>query len=154
MARAKAGAAMNEAIAKELFDQDIGKIPDKLIAVRNWKLYSREFPVLDIGFQAAGRSELRIRLTAANWNEAPPSVALLDGDGNLLAPAQLPKNAGSVFHPGLHPVTQKAFVCMAGTLEYHIHPNHLNDGWQNYKCKAAYTVGGIATQIWNAWLKG
>jgi hypothetical protein len=145
---------MNEAIAKELFDQDAGKIPDKLMAVRNWKLYSREFPVLDIGFQAGGRSEMRVRLTVKNWNDSPPSVALLDSEGNFLNAAQLPKNPGTVFNGGAHPSTGHPFVCMAGTLEYHTHGSHIQDVWDNYKRRDSHTLGGIVTQIWNSWLKG
>jgi hypothetical protein len=145
---------MNEAVAKEMFDQDAGKIPDKLIAVRNWKLYSTDFPVLDIGFLADGRSELRLRLTAKNWNDAPPSVALLDSDGNFLVAAQLPKSSGTVFNGSAHANTGHPFVCMAGTLEYHTHSSHVQDAWDNYKRRDSFRLGGIVTQIWNSWLKG
>jgi hypothetical protein len=145
---------MNEAIAKELFDQDAGKIPDKLIAGRNWKLYSREFPVLDIGFRLDGRSEMRVRLTAKNWNDTPPSVALLDSEGNFLIATQLPKSPGTVFNGSAHPSTGHPFVCMAGTLEYHTHSSHVGDVWDNYKRKDSHTLGGITTQIWNSWVKG
>lgn len=145
---------MNEAISRALFDADVGKISDKLIATRNWKLYSREFPVLDVGFQAAGRAEMRIRMTANNWNDAPPSIELLDSAGTHLVSAQIPRGAGSLFNPGAHSATGRPFVCMAGSLEYHTHQGHVSDLWDNYKRKDSHTLGGIMTQLWNAWLKG
>lgn len=154
MARAQVVVAMNEAISKALFDADVGKIPDKLIAVRTWKLYSREFPVLDVGFQAAERAEMRIRMTAGNWNDAPPSIELLDGAGEFLLKEQIPSGAGSVFNPNAHPVTGHPFVCMAGSLQYHTHQSHVTDVWDNYKRKDSHTLGGIMTQLWDAWLKG
>jgi Predicted metal binding domain len=144
---------MNEAASKELFDQDVGKITDKLLATRGWKLYSREFPVLDVGFQLAGRTEMRVRLVAQNWNDSPPFVELLDSEGRYLAPANIPRGPTSVFNQNIHPATGRPFVCMAGSREYHTYANHVSDSWDNYKRRDSYTLGGIVTQLWNAWLK-
>ena len=145
---------MNEALAREWFNADVSKISDAILALRGWKLYAREFPVLDIGFQTAGRRELRIRFLAPNWNETPPSVQLLNADGQFAAGADLPKGAGSLFNPNNHTATSRPFVCMAGSLEYHTWHSHVADVWENYKHKPAYTLGGIMTQLWDAWLKG
>jgi len=142
---------MNEAISKALFERDVRGLSDRLLASRNWKLYSKEFPVLDVGFRADGRPELRLRLLAKNWNEEPASVELLNSAGEFLA--QAPRHPGGVFNNSAHPATGRPFVCMAGAREYHIHSSHVNDSWDNYRSKPAYTVGGILTQLWNAWLK-
>jgi hypothetical protein len=145
---------MNEALARELFKSDVGKISDDLFTLRNWKLYNREFPVLDIGFQGAGRTELRIRFLAPNWNDAPPSVELLNALGNYLTGPELPRGAGSLFNPNPHPATSRPFVCMAGSLQYHTYQGHASDVWENYKRQDSYSLGGIMTQLWDAWLKG
>jgi hypothetical protein len=144
---------MNEAASKALFDQDVGKITERLLATRNWKLYIKEFPVLDVGFQASGRPEMRVRLIANNWNDDPPSVELRDSEGNYLIPERIPRNSGNIFHSDLHHATKRPFVCMTGAREYHTHSSHVGDSWDNYKRKEAYTLGGITTQLWYAWLK-
>jgi hypothetical protein len=140
---------MNEAVSRALFERDVSGLSDRLLTSRNWKLYSREFPVLDVGFRAEGRPELRLRLIGKNWNDEPASVELLDGAGEFLK--QAPQHPGSVFNNAAHPATGRPFVCMVGTREYHTHPSHVNDSWENYKAKV--TLGGLLTQLWNAWLK-
>jgi Predicted metal binding domain len=150
-AHGKAAAGVNEIISRGLFERDVSGLGERLLTSRNWKLYSREFPVLDVGFCAVGRPELRLRLVAKNWNEEPASVELLNSVGEFLAEA--PQYPGSVFNNSAHPATSRPFVCMTGALEYHIHPSHVNDSWENYKNRAAYTLGAILTQLWNAWLK-
>jgi len=153
MALEKAVAGMNETASRALFEDDVRKISERLLASRNWKLYNNEFPVLDVGFRGDGRTELRLRFIAANWNDAPPSVELLDASGNFLAANQVPQRPGGVFNQGIHPATSRPFVCMAGTLEYHTHSSHVGDSWNNYKSKDAFTLGGIMTQLWSSWQK-
>lgn len=142
---------MNEAASKALFERDVAGLGERLLTSRNWKLYSKEFPVLDVGFRAENRAELRLRLFARNWNDQPPSAELLNGDGEFLK--QLPQYLNGIFHNGNHPSTGRPFICMAGTLEYHTHSSHVGDSWENYKKRDAYALGGIATQIWKGWLR-
>lgn len=145
---------MNEIAARALFDQDVRKITERLLIARNWKLYTREFPVLDIGFRASGRNELRLRFIAKNWDDDPPSIILLNAEGGFLTQQQLQvMHYPNVFNINPHPLTNRPFVCMAGSLEYHNHTNHLNDSWDNYKRRDAYTLGGIMHQLWSAWQK-
>jgi hypothetical protein len=151
MARARAAAAMNEAASRVLFERDVAGLTERLLTSRNWKLYSKEFPILDVGFHVQNRAEFRLRLVARNWNELPPSAELLNEGGEFLK--QLPQYPGGIFHNSNHHSTGRPFICMAGTLEYHTHPNHISDSWENYKKRDAYTLGGIATQIWKGWLR-
>jgi hypothetical protein len=144
---------MNETASKALFDEDVGKITERLLTSRSWILYGRGFPVLDVGFRGEGRIELRLRFVVTNWNDDPPSIILLDANGDFLPPNKVPQRPGSVFNQGGHPSTSRPFVCMVGSREYHTHPNHTSDSWNNYKNQDAFTLGGIMTQLWNAWLK-
>lgn len=142
---------MNEAASKALFERDVLGLGARLLTSRSWRLYGVEFPVLDVGFRAPNRVEFRLRLIAKNWNDDPPCVELLNSAGEFLT--HLPQHPGGVFNNGKHHLTGRPFVCMAGTLEYHTHPSHVGDFWDNYKKRDGYTLGGILTQLWNAWLK-
>ncbi len=142
---------MNKEASRALFDEQTKDFTDELLQARNWRLFSREFPVLDVGFEATGRQPIRIRMQCDDWNELPPVVTLLKLDGEILRP--VPSGPPSIFHQGPHNVTSLPFVCMAGTREYHTHSSHISDPWDNYKTKSGYDLGGILTRIWNGWLK-
>ncbi len=43
---------------------------------------------------------------------------------------------------------------MRGAREYHTHPSHVGDVWESVKASSSFTLGGILTQLWHAWLKG
>lgn len=143
-------ARVHRAAAKALFDKQVGFSPI-LLAERHWELLHREFPVLEIVFTANGRVPLRVRLNCPDWNETPPAIALLDRDGNYLA--LIARDPGGVFNPGPHPSVGRPFICMRGSLEYHTHPSHLNDPWAQLRGTSSYDLGGIVTQLWNAWKK-
>jgi hypothetical protein len=40
---------------------------------------------------------------------------------------------------------------MAGVREYHMHPSHVGDVWDNYKSRPGYDLGGVITLVWRAW---
>lgn len=140
---------MNELLSKALFTAEVANLP-RLAAMRGWTVHRAEYPVFDLGFTAEKRKPLRIRLLAAEWNEQPPSVELLSADGTRLRQGEAPAQA--IFHQGPHPTTGHPFVCMAGTKEYHTHPNHLTDLWDNYRRRANCGLLSLATQIWSGWL--
>lgn len=142
---------MNEAASKALFERDVAGFNERLLTSRDWKLYSKQFPVLDVGFCAKNRTEFRLRLVARNWNDQPPSAELLNANGEFLR--QPPQYPSGIFHIGGHHLTGRPFICMAGVFEYHTHPSHVGDSWDNYKGRDAYRLGEIATQIWKGWLK-
>lgn len=142
---------MHREAAEAIFRAHTQGISEHLMALRGWQLFGRDYPILDVGFSAPGRTSLRLRLMCDDWNDAPPSIILLTLGGGPIA--QVPQGGGSVFHQGPHPQTGKPFICMAGSYEYHIHPNHTSDNWSNYKTRSGYDLGGIVTQIWNAWKK-
>jgi Predicted metal binding domain len=141
---------VHEAAAKALFDKQAGFAPP-LLAERKWELLSNIFPVLDVVFTSVGRVPLRVRFHCPDWNDIPPSIALLDRDGNYLV--SIPRDPAGVFNPSMHPGTGRPFICMRGALEYHIHPSHVNDPWDQLKGKSSYDLGGILTQVWRAWKK-
>ena len=143
---------MHPAAAKALFDQDSHHLSPALAERRGWVFHTIEFPTIDCAFTAPGRSTLRLRFLCDNWNDLPPAISLHAGDGQLLF--SLPSGTSSVFNGARHPSTRRPFVCMRGSREYHTHPSHVGDPWEQLKSNPSYTLGGILTQLWNAWQKG
>lgn len=140
---------MHEAISRQLFDETVEGIGSELCASRGWTIYAAAYPVLEIGFAAPERAAVRLRVQCEGWNGQPPSVEWLDADGNPLA--SIPQGPGAQLNNSAHPQTGRPFVCMAGTREYHTHPSHIGDLWENYMGRSGYDLGGVLTQIWRAW---
>jgi hypothetical protein len=141
---------MHRAAAKAMFDKQAGFAP-ALLAEREWEVLTREFPVLEVVFRAPGRVPLRTRFTCPDWNELPPSIALLTLEGTTLA--SIPRDPAGVFNASPHPTSGLPFICMRGSLEYHTHSSHLNDPWDAIRGLSAYDLGGLVTQVWRAWQK-
>lgn len=143
---------MHPAAAKELFERDVAGLSLALAQRRQWIVHTLEFPTIDCSFSAAGRTSLRLRFMCNDWNDLPPSITLHAADGSLLTAAL--SNPTGVFHPAPHPITNRLFICMRGSREYHTHPSHVSDPWEKHKGTSSYDLGGILTQVWHAWLKG
>lgn len=143
---------MHPAAAKVLFDEDVAHLNQNLAARRGWILHSIEFPTIDCTFAAEGRTPLRVRFQCDNWNDSPPSISLHAADGAPLA--ALPNNPTGVFNGSAHPTANRPFICMRGSREYHTHPSHVGESWEPLRGQESFRLGGILTQIWNAWSKG
>lgn len=142
---------MNRSATTALFEEDTRNLNGEILKIRNWRVLSLDHPIIDVAFLADGRLPLRIQMNCEDWNELPPAITLLSADGGLVTVA--PRGPTGIFHQGPHPITKRPFVCMAGSREYHTHPSHLTDPWENYKTRPGYDLGGILTRIWNGWLK-
>lgn len=70
------------------------------------------------------------RLGCSSFDAQPPSVAMVDAETREDLPIErwVPGVAHSV-----HPTLSRPFVCIQGTLEYHLHPSHLDDSWDRYR---------------------
>lgn len=143
---------MHPAASKALFDADAATLTPALGKRREWTFHALEYPLVDCSFTTRGRTPLRLQFMCNDWNELPPEISLHNADGTLLTKPSA--NPTGVFHPSLHPITNRLFICMRGSREYHTHPSHVGDPWENLRGHSSYTIGGILTQIWNAWLKG
>jgi len=143
---------MHPAAAKMLFGDEVAHLTPALAQRRQWILHSRAYPLIDCSFLAPGRTTMRVQLHCDDWNDLPPSISLHDATGALLATT--PPNPMNVFNSSAHPVTGRPFICMRGSREYHTHSSHVTDLWEPLKGSSKYSLGGILTQVWNAWLKG
>lgn len=142
---------MHRLAAKALFDSDLVAVTASLAEIRHWIIHKLEFPLLDCEFKHADKPHLRLRFHCDDWNTLPPSIEVLAPDGEPLTVA--PGRRTSVFNHSAHPDTGKPFICMRGSREYHTHPSHKNDPWEALRNQSRYSLGGILTQIWNAWRK-
>jgi hypothetical protein len=142
---------MHEVASRALFEQDVALLNDSLLQARGWQIFSRSYPLLDIGFSKSNIVRLRVRLRCDDWNDQPPSIEVCDADGKPVA--GVPQNMSGIFNTSAHPITGKPFICMRGSREYHTHSSHTSDLWSSIKELDAYRLGGIVTQIWRAWTK-
>ena len=142
---------MHIELSKKLFDDQTSFCADtRFLVRRKWRVILREYPTLIVEFSYANRNPVQIKMICENWDDLPPSITVLDGEGNVMSQQQFPKGHG-VFNGSSHPKTQQPFICAPGSLAYHQHSSHINDVWENYKIKSGYDLGGILTRIWNAW---
>ena len=141
---------MNPSLSKIIFDRETQGFTKRLLELRSWIINEKSFPNLDVTFHSAERKPLRIKMVCDNYNEEPASIQFLNENGSFLLKA--PTGSG-VINTGLHPATNRPFICSPGSKEYHTHCSHLNDNWENYKTQPGYDLGGMLTQIYNAWKK-
>lgn len=141
---------MNEIAAKALFAAEMPALLS-LAKLRGWEVHAAAYPLVDVTFLSTERRPIRVRVSAPDWNDTPPTIALLLPSGEPHPADKLPQQG--MFNRTLHPNTGQPFICSPGSLEYHTYANHIPDVWANYRMRSAYNLPGILTQIWNAWLK-
>jgi hypothetical protein len=142
-------AVMHEAASRALFEEEVSKIRSELLDLRGWTLFSKEYPILEMGFSAQDGARIRLKLVCDDWNERPPSVQFLDWEGRPLTAIQ--RDPAGVFNNSPHPTTGRPFVCMKGAREYHTHPSHIADAWETARGNDKFALGGILTQLWHVW---
>jgi hypothetical protein len=142
-------AVVHEVVARQLFEEAVKGIGPELCKARGWTIHTATYPLLEIGFSAPNRNPVRVRAKCDAWNGQPPSIEWLNGDGGPLA--SIPQGPGGQLNNSAHPLTGRPFVCMAGVREYHTHPSHVGDAWENYRSRPGFDLGGVITQVWRAW---
>ena len=142
---------MHRLAAKALFDSELATVSGPMAKTRRWTIHRIEFPILDCEFTHDEKPHLRVRFHCDGWNTLPPSIELLTSDGEPLT--VVPGRKTSVFNHSAHPITGKPFICMRGSREYHTHGSHVADLWEPLRGQSKYSLGGVLTQVWNAWRK-
>jgi len=144
--------AVHEAVSRKLFIEGVKGLTPELAASRGWILQKIEYPVVDLCFTAPSRAPIRARFLWDGWDSQPPSIEWLTPSGEYLT--TLPPTPRGQLNSSQHPATARPFVCMIGAREYHNHPSHIGDSWENYRSRPGYDLGGIITQVWRAWGEG
>jgi hypothetical protein len=145
----KVEAVMHELVSRALFEEQTKGL-ERIARMRGWIVFKVEYPIIDVAFKGVNK-DIRIRMVCNDWNDLPPSIEFLTLSGDYLTTIRTdPKG---VFNASQHPSTGRPFICMVGSREYHTHSSHVNDHWSNHNGKPGYDLGGILTQVWNAWEK-
>lgn len=142
---------MHPSLAQARFEEDLVGLTDELCQIREWTVFSKEYPILDVGFSSPLGKRLRLRMRCDGWNDQPPAIEVLAWDGTHLA--AMPQSSTSIFNGSNHRYTGRPFICMRGTREYHTHESHVNDFWEPLKERPEFRLGEIVAQIWSAWRK-
>jgi hypothetical protein len=140
---------VHELVSRGLFDAGAAGLTSQLAEARGWTINAATFPLVDITFAAQGRASIRARFFWQDWDSQPPSVEWLSVGGEPLK--ALPVSPRGQLNSSPHPTTGKPFVCMIGVREYHTHPSHITDSWEQYRGRTSYDFGGIISQVWRAW---
>lgn len=140
---------MLEALSRAAFARDVDRLDARTVAHRGWTIVTADYPVLDVIFGHPSAAPLRVRFDCTGWDDQPPSITLLDAAGGYLMHA--PPNVGSIFNGSPHPDTGRPFVCMRGAREFHTHPSHLSEHWENYRGQSGNDLLGLLAQLWRAW---
>lgn len=149
---------MLEFVSKRMFDEAVSKLTPRLLKGYGWRLIEAAYPMLDVVFEEGATPALRVQLTCDGWNDQPPSIALLTPAGTPLQaggndPVYGPMFArsNSVFNAGAHETTQKPFVCMRGSREFHTHSGHRAEAWENYRDQSGNDLVGLVVQLSRVW---
>jgi hypothetical protein len=139
---------VHPAASKAKFDAEVALLTPDYLRVKRWILWSAAYPVLDLTIEA--KRPLRLRVDCDNWNEVPPSVALLSPAGTFLTEAEVQPLAGSIFNQSAHEQTGRPYICMRGVREFHTHSSHRHEVWDTYRSEDGMNILGIITQITRA----
>jgi hypothetical protein len=139
---------VHPAASKAKFDAEVALLTPDYLRVKRWLLWSAAYPVLDLTIEA--KRPLRLSIDCDNWNEVPPSVALLSPAGAFLTGVEVQPLSGSIFNHSAHEQTGRPFVCMRGVREYHTHSSHRHEVWDTYRSEDGNNILGIITQITRA----
>jgi hypothetical protein len=103
-----------------------------------------------------GRAVARLLVLAVgceNWDGTPPTAELLLPDGSPLPTGEWPQdpiNRGIVIG---HPDYDRKFFCRPGFREYHTHPVHKDDPWDQHRegFSMAQLLLGLLSDLTNRW---
>lgn len=118
----------------------------RLQVVKNLPLAGRPLPVVLASVEA----------NYSDFNLLPPSVRFVDpvlgSDSQPMFPILQRQVDGSDRSLVVddHPTYRRPFLCHPGTQEYHTHPQHESDEWENYRPN--HHVGGLlwlAELLWS-----
>jgi hypothetical protein len=128
---------------------------------RGWLLLDRQGAQIDVGFLAqlslGGQSvpvmAACVRLDYTNYDVWPPSVEFIDPrTGDYVAPVvqaimQTDEGPRNILVSG-HPETDRPFLCVPGTRQYHSHPQHSGDLWLLHRGAREGSLVTVCDRIW------
>jgi hypothetical protein len=117
-------AAVDPGVAEALFNEEVAAMSSRARYGRGgWLIVSASFPDLIVELPHPSGARRRFRFRCDGWDEQPPSVKSVDGDGMDL----VGQPTGDLFM-GLN---GGYGLCRPGTREYHHH--HMENPWANHR---------------------
>jgi hypothetical protein len=134
---------MDPTVCKHKFDREVEHISTLaagFTVLADWKVIEAVYPVLAIVFTHPRTFRcVGFHFQCDGWDGIPPSLTLFDPETQEeLLWGKWPQNGWPAGQT--HPDTGKPFLCLPGLREYHAHPSHQNDPWDNLKGKASYSL--------------
>jgi Predicted metal binding domain len=166
---------VDPAVSRTKFERQL-ELWDESAAVyrrRGWTMLARGELSVDVAFVGElpmGPFAIRdakiplvsacVRIDFANYDLWPPSVVFIDYLSGQ--PAYPP--IGHAFLRGVsgqaqnvlvdpHPITGRPFFCVAGTREYHIHPQHNGDLWLVRRNSGEGTLARLCDLLWRGMVR-
>jgi hypothetical protein len=136
----------HELLVRAKVAEELKVLTPRFLEVNGWVVNSSEYPTLDVTF--LGTRPLRIRLNYEDWPDRAPAAELLEASGDVLS-----VGATSIFNMSSHPTTNRPFICMRGFNEFHTHPSHLGERWENYRGDEGNNLIGLLMQVSSSWRK-
>lgn len=123
---------------------------------RGWIIESTNYPIARVTFLATGVTPpvaaLTVDIDFTNYNICAPSVRFLDPVkfAPIFIPALRRLQDGNVQNLMIqnHSKTKEPFLCLPGTYQYHIHPQHDGDSWDIHRYSGEGTLYFILEHIW------
>lgn len=141
---------MDPAVSKVKFDREVELILNLaagFVEAAAWEIVRSTYPYLDVVLthQRSNR-RLAFRFSCDGWDDQPPSLSLFDPEsGGDLPWSSWPQQGWSA--GDAHPVTGQPFLCLPGIREYHSHPSHTNDKWDNIRRRESYALRYIIHRV-------
>jgi hypothetical protein len=149
-------------VARRKFDREARSLEESRAALRERGIFieEMEFPHIHALFSlpfALGRMVVfGARLGFEEYNLLPPSVLFVDPlsrrpllRNELAVPGSIAGDLVSSAIVAAHPDTGFPFVCLRGFREYHTHPQHTDDPWEQYRYDGTTgTAYYCLEQIW------
>jgi hypothetical protein len=166
---------VNPAVSHAKFERELASWDENAAAYRRrgWTLLARGELSVDVAFASQlpmGPYAIKgaqiplisccVRIDFVNYDLWPPSVTFIDFLTGL--PAYPPM--GHAFLRGMsgvaqdvlidpHPITGRPFLCVAGTREYHTHPQHNGDLWLVRRTSGEGTLARLCDLLWRGMVR-
>lgn len=145
------GGGSNPLFAPKIFEDEVQKLSPTFLGPRGWSIKSSNYPLLEIQFSCDGREDLIVECRCENYPSEAPSYSFKNAQGSFLT--QIPGVNNGYINQSAHPLTGKAFVCAAGAREFHTHPSHINERWENYQIRLnEFGILPVLSKIYHVWL--
>lgn len=123
---------------------------------RGWIIESTIYPIVRVTFLATGVTPpvaaITVDVDFTNYNICAPSVRFLHPVQftPLYIPALRKLQNGTTQNLMIqeHQKTKEPFLCLPGTYQYHIHPQHDGDLWDMHRYSGEGTLYFILEHIW------